>query len=56
MNCKVCEAKEAEIAFLRQTIMQLIEQKKVENVSFPPMYVNELGDLSTIQETQDDHV
>lgn len=54
LNCRVCEAKDAEIAFLRQTVSSMLEQKKVETTIIPPMYVNDLGQLIPVQEESTD--
>lgn len=54
LNCRVCDAKDAEIAFLRQIVSSMLEQKKVETTVIPPMYTNDLGQLIPVQEESTD--
>lgn len=57
LKCQVCEYKNQEIEFLRQTIKELIEQKKIESATFSPVYVNDLGQtVSMAQATIEESV
>lgn len=51
MSCPICESKESEIQFLRQSLTMLLEARKIEQTTYTPMYTNDMGDLVTSEVT-----
>lgn len=56
--CEVCTHKDQEIAFLRDTIRQLLAKKEQETSVFTPIYTNDLGQSveSTNAVVKDDNI
>lgn len=52
VKCEVCQYKDQEILFLRDTIKVLIEQKKIQEATYAPVYINDMGEAIKGDETQ----
>lgn len=52
VKCEVCQYKDQEIFFLRETIKELIEQKKIQATTYAPVYINDMGETIKGDETQ----
>lgn len=53
-NCKTCESKDSEIAFLREMVKNLSEPFKASTQIFTPSYANEKGDLIPMDKTDEE--